>query len=125
MINASGVECQWYVGGGISEFRNNSSHPIKFKTGGYQSPYTMTIETDSNLTVHTNLNANSVITNSLTVGNSTPTYPLNTHNVSSNWTVAKFKQEFDNAGVFVNLERSGTNDYWNLGVYNNNGFSFG
>ena len=71
---------------------------------------------------------NAVISDSLTVNGTTiSTYPLNIHNATNNrddwWTVAKFRQDIDNAGVFINFERNGTSNYWNMGVYNNNVFS--
>jgi len=39
--------------------------------------------------------------------------------------VANFRQEVEHAGGFIKFERSGTDDFWNMGVFYNNGFFFG
>ena len=48
-LEASGVEGQIYAGVSIVEIRTNTNRQMRFKTGGYAQPATMTIDTNMHL----------------------------------------------------------------------------
>ena len=70
--------------------------------------------------------SNGIVSDSLTINGATG-YALNVINTTTNlsdwWMVANFRQEVDNAGSFIKFERSGTTDFWNMGVFYNSGYS--
>ena len=56
---ASSANGQIYAGGSAMEIRTNTNHQMRFETGGYTQPATMTIDTNRDLTVHRTFDNNS------------------------------------------------------------------